>query len=101
LLTDAGVTYVLTTGGHNAGIVSEIGHRGRSYQVMTRPAEGRYVDPDTWVTTAQRKDGSWWPEWKAWLDDRSGVPVDVTALDDRVGRTASLSPAPGTYVLQA
>jgi polyhydroxyalkanoate synthase len=61
LLTDAEVTYTLTNGGHNAGIVSEIGHKGRSYQVMIRPADGRYVDPDTWMATAPRKDGSWWP----------------------------------------
>ena len=36
LLTDTDVTFVLTTGGHNAGIVSEPGRDGRSYQVMTR-----------------------------------------------------------------
>jgi hypothetical protein len=40
--------------GHNAGIVSEIGHDGRSYQVMIRPAEGHYVDRDAWVAAAPR-----------------------------------------------
>jgi polyhydroxyalkanoate synthase len=97
LLTDTEVTYVLTTGGHNAGIVSEIGHRGRSYQVMTKPADGRYADPDTWVATAPLRDGSWWPEWTAWLDQRSGAPVETDA--DKPA-AASLGPAPGTYVLQ-
>jgi polyhydroxyalkanoate synthase subunit PhaC len=100
LLTDAEVTYVLTTGGHNAGIVSEIGHNGRSYQVMTRPAEGHYVDPDTWLATAPRKDGSWWPEWTAWLNAHSGTPVDEERPDVRGSGAASLGPAPGTYVLQ-
>jgi hypothetical protein len=52
--------FVLTN--FNAGIVSEIGHHGRSYQVMTRPAQGQYVDPDAWLAAAPRKDGSWWPE---------------------------------------
>ena len=46
LLTDTEVTFLLTTGGHNAGIVSEPGHRGRSYQVLTSPAQHRYLDPD-------------------------------------------------------
>jgi polyhydroxyalkanoate synthase len=99
LLTDAEVTFVLTSGGHNAGIVSEIGHRGRSYQVMTRPAEGHYVDPDTWAATAPRKDGSWWPEWTAWLHSRSGAPGGVANVSNRAPGT--LGPAPGTYVLQS
>jgi polyhydroxyalkanoate synthase subunit PhaC len=99
LLTDAEVTYVLTTGGHNAGIVSEIGHKGRSYQIMTRPADGHYVDPDTFMATAPRKDGSWWPEWTAWLDFRSGAPVESGGPDDKPA-PLSLGPAPGTYVLQ-
>jgi polyhydroxyalkanoate synthase len=97
LLTDAEVTYVLTTGGHNAGIVSDIGHRGRSYQVMTRAAEGLYLDPGAWLATAPRKDGSWWPELKDWLDQRSGAPVDVDHFD---AGFPTLGPAPGTYVLQ-
>jgi polyhydroxyalkanoate synthase subunit PhaC len=59
------------------------------------------VDPDTWVATAARKDGSWWPEWTAWLDARSGAPVDVASLDARALAVASLGPAPGTYVLEA
>ena len=100
LLTDTEVTYVLTTGGHNAGIVSEIGHQGRGYQVMTRPAEGRYMDPDAWEAAAPRKQGSWWPEWTAWLDRRSGDPVDAGCVDDPAREGSSLGPAPGTYVLQ-
>jgi polyhydroxyalkanoate synthase len=98
LLTDTEVTYVLTTGGHNAGIVSEPGHNGRSYQVMTRPADGRYMDPDAFVATAPRQDGSWWPEWTAWLDARSGEAAETDGREETL--TGSLGPAPGTYVLQ-
>ncbi|HMA72101.1 MAG TPA: alpha/beta fold hydrolase [Xanthobacteraceae bacterium] len=101
LLTDTEVTYVLTTGGHNAGIVSEVGHKGRSYQVMTKPADGRYTDPDTWQKVAPRKDGSWWPEWTAWLDQRSGPLVAAERLDNSERGAASLGPAPGTHVQQA
>ncbi len=98
LLTDAEITYVLTTGGHNAGIISEIGHKHRSFQMLTRPAESHYMDPDSWLAMAPRKEGSWWPALAAWLDQRSGPWVDANRFDDRAG--ASLGPAPGTYVLQ-
>jgi polyhydroxyalkanoate synthase subunit PhaC len=100
LLTETEVTYVLTTGGHNAGIVSEIGHDRRSYQVMTRPAEGHYVDPDTWLASAPRKDGSWWPEWAAWLNGYSGTPINREHSNVGGSGAASLGPAPGTYVLR-
>jgi polyhydroxyalkanoate synthase len=100
LLTDTEVTYVLTTGGHNAGIISEVGHKGRSYQVRTRPADGNYHDPDAWQAEAPRKEGSWWPEWTVWLDRRSGVFIDAEQRGDPDRAAASLGAAPGTYVLQ-
>ena len=40
LLTDTEITFLLTTGGHNAGIVSEPGRKNRSYQVMTTSSGG-------------------------------------------------------------
>ena len=74
LLADTDVTFLLTTGGHNAGIVSEPGHGGRSYRVLTKGANDRYLDPDAWWPVARKGDGSWWPEWVAWLAERSGAP---------------------------
>ena len=92
------ITFVLTTGGHNAGIVSEPGHAGRSYRIASRAARAPYVDPDTWVETARPVDGSWWPAWAHWLvaynAEMSSPPP--------VGRAESgyppLEEAPGTYV---
>jgi poly[(R)-3-hydroxyalkanoate] polymerase subunit PhaC len=97
-LTDADVTYLLTTGGHNAGIVSEPGRDGRSYQVLNRKADDRYIDPDAFLAQASRRDGSWWPEWVAWLDARSGEPVDPPAMG--AADYAPIADAPGNYVLQ-
>src|SRR3546814_8281953 len=37
LLTGAEITFALTSGGHNAGIVSEPGHKGRSYPDRKSP----------------------------------------------------------------
>jgi polyhydroxyalkanoate synthase len=99
LLADTEVTFLLTTGGHNAGIVSEPGRKRRSYQVMTRNSTAPYLDPDAWVAAAPHTEGSWWPAWIAWLDKRSGQPVrlaDVSALEEY----PAVADAPGSYVLQ-
>lgn len=52
LLTDTEITFLLTSGGHNAGIVSEPGHEGRSYRMMARAHGDRYLDPDAWLALA-------------------------------------------------
>ena len=96
-LAETEVTYLLTTGGHNAGIVSEPDHRARSYQVTTAAAETNPIDPDPWLVTAPRKNGSWWPEWNDWLKARSGESVAPPAFP---ATDARLPAAPGTYVLQ-
>jgi polyhydroxyalkanoate synthase len=100
LLTDTEVTYLLATGGHNAGIVSEPGRDGRSFQVLTKTADDRYVDPDAWSAQAPRKQGSWWPEWVAWLAARSGDPVAPPGVGAAAAGYAPLGDAPGSYVLQ-
>ena len=74
-LTPAEITFVLTSGGHNAGIVSEPGRPKRHYQVLQRPAGGNYVAPDAWLAAAPRQESSWWPEWVAWLQARSAAPT--------------------------
>ncbi|HEY5216221.1 MAG TPA: alpha/beta fold hydrolase, partial [Pseudolabrys sp.] len=99
LLTDTEVTYLLTPGGHNAGIVSEPGHDGRSFQVMTKKADDRFVDPETYLTDAARKDGSWWPEWVAWLAAHSAAPGEPPPMGAAADYAARCD-APGTYVLQ-
>ena len=97
LLTDTEVTFLLTSGGHNAGIVSEPGHPGRTYQVLTRGSMESYLDPDRWRATASRHDGSWWPAWATWLEARSGEPVNPPAVGGRKHRP--ICDAPGGYVL--
>jgi polyhydroxyalkanoate synthase len=100
LQTDTEVTYLLTTGGHNAGIVSEPGHEGRSFQVMTKKPDDRYLDPETFVAEAPRKEGSWWPEWVAWLNARSGAPIAPPGVGAPSSGFSPVAEAPGTYVLQ-
>jgi polyhydroxyalkanoate synthase len=98
LLTDTAITFVLTSGGHNAGIVSEPGHPHRHYRIVTRAAESRYEDPDVWSSAAKMKEGSWWPEWAAWLGAHSGAVVSPPQLGGP--GYPPLGEAPGTYIMQ-
>jgi polyhydroxyalkanoate synthase len=96
LHNDADVTFVLTSGGHNAGIVSEPGHPNRHFRIAERPAGGFYAGPDEWLETAERREGSWWPAWFAWLDrqGRERTTPPPTGSD----RYPALDDAPGRYV---
>ena len=95
-LCDAEITFVLTSGGHNAGIISEPGHAHRSYQMDTRRAQGAWVEPDTWADRAPQHEGSWWPAWQGWLAARSSAPQKAQPISAR----STLCDAPGEYVLQ-
>jgi polyhydroxyalkanoate synthase len=99
-LTDAEVTFLLTTGGHNAGIVSEPGHARRRYRVATKRHDDRHVDPERWLALADEKEGSWWPEWIGWLHARSGPPVAPPQMGAPRAGYAPLADAPGDYVLE-
>jgi polyhydroxyalkanoate synthase len=102
LLADADqVTFLLTSGGHNAGIVSEPGHGHRSYQMACRTDQDRYIDPDTWQTTTPKRQGSWWPEWRTWLVEHSAEhQVSPPALGAPEKGLPPICEAPGSYVLR-
>lgn len=99
-LTDADVTFVLTSGGHNAGIVSEPGHPHRHYRMGTTPHAERYQDPDAWVAAAAPQDGSWWEGWAGWLQAHSTPRAAPPAMGRREAGFDAICDAPGTYVFQ-
>jgi polyhydroxyalkanoate synthase len=92
-LTDTEVTFLLTSGGHNAGVVSPPGTAGRSYQIVTHAPDAPYVDPDAWQRNTEVREGSWWPAWETWLADHAGPRVPPPSP------VVGLAPAPGSYVL--
>lgn len=99
-MAPAEITFVLTSGGHNAGIVSEPGHPRRHYQMRVRPAGGEYLAPGEWEQRAPRKEGSWWPEWQAWLVARSSAPAKPPRIGAPSRGYKPLGDAPGQYVLE-
>lgn len=98
LLTNVDTMFVLTSGGHNVGIVNPPGLAGRSYQALTRRHDGPYLDPEAWLQAAPVHEGSWWPHWFAWLQAHSGPPEPPPTMG--APGCPPLGPAPGTYVLQ-
>ena len=97
-MSPAEITFALTSGGHNGGIVNPPGNERRRYQLLTRPAGGSYVAPEEWLETAPRTQGSWWPAWLEWLKARSGTPAKPPRMG--AGAYKPVGDAPGTYVLE-
>ena len=100
LFADTDVTFVLTSGGHNAGIVSEPGHHGRHFRIAETAATAAYKDPDDWLTDNAASDGSWWEAFADWLGKRSGKPVPPPQMGAHSGSNKAICDAPGTYVMQ-
>ncbi len=97
LLTDADeVTFLLTSGGHNAGIVSEPDHPTRRYRLRTQHQGERYLDPQTWLQSTPEQAGSWWPAWQQWLVEHSSGRSAPPPLGG--DRFPALEDAPGRYV---
>ncbi len=100
LLSDTDVTFVLTSGGHNAGIVSQPGHPRRHFRLHAKKHDDRYIDPDRWLAQTEATEGSWWPAMASWLAAHSGAPVSPPGLGAKSKGYAVLCDAPGTYVFQ-
>ena len=72
LLTTSDVTFTLTSGGHNVGIVSMPSKKTkRHYRTSTLKESDRYMDPDTWCQSTSSANGSWWPTFEKWLSSHS------------------------------
>ena len=96
LLNDSDMTFVLTSGGHNAGVVSEPGHPHRHYRIGHRPTGALYAGPDEWCASAELRDGSWWPAWAEWLARHSSARIRPPSIGSK--RYPPLCDAPGHYV---
>jgi len=87
------VRFVLGGSGHIAGVVNP--PEARRYGYWTRAALP--ADPDTWLSGARFRPGSWWPHWLAWLR-RGGGGRTVPARRPGEGGLRPIEPAPGRYV---
>ena len=100
-LLDTDITFALTNGGHNAGIVSEPNHNGRRYHIAHHKHRDPILSPEQWMERAEEKTGSWWTSWSEWLAKHSSPDMirPPTLGASRKGYRP-LDDAPGTYVFQ-
>ncbi len=100
LFADTEITFVLTNGGHNAGIVSEPGHAHRHFRIASRPENAAYRAPEDWLAKTTPEEGSWWPAFADWLSKHSSAPAALPPIGATRGRYEVICDAPGTYVMQ-
>ncbi len=92
-LVGGDVRFVLGNSGHIAGIINPPSKGKGAYWT-----DGQGSDPDGWLATATKHDGSWWLDWVGWLRPRCGEQVAPPPLGN--DRYPPLAPAPGAYVLE-
>jgi poly[(R)-3-hydroxyalkanoate] polymerase subunit PhaC len=86
------VRYVLTSGGHVAGIVNPPSPKA---WYLTGPEDA--PNAAGWRAAAAREDDSWWAHWADWAGARAGERVAPPAMGSR--HHPPLADAPGSYVL--
>jgi polyhydroxyalkanoate synthase subunit PhaC len=100
LTRSADYTFLLTSGGHNAGIVSGPSHPRRRHRVLTWTNDTDTLTPEEWLKAAPSHPDSWWPVWQRWLAERSDPQRQparpIAATQPAAG--SILEDAPGRYV---
>ena len=87
------VKYVLSGSGHIAGVVNPPSSGKYQYWTNDNIKDVTLAD---WIKGAEEHKGSWWPDWRQWLET-----IDQEHVTAREAGTAALPPiedAPGSYV---
>ena len=87
------VRFVMGASGHIAGVINP--PAANKYQFWTNDNihAGSVAE---WLKGAQEHKGSWWPDWAAWMADKSGPKVPAPLPGS--GKLAIIEDAPGSYV---
>jgi polyhydroxyalkanoate synthase subunit PhaC len=87
------VRFLLGGSGHNAGVINPPARGKHGYWVNDAGAE----TPEAWLKHAEKRDGSWWPEWHDWLTTGEHAQEKLPAPE--IGAVLpAIEPAPGSYV---
>src|ERR1700738_4971716 len=86
------VKYVLSGSGHIAGVVNP--PSAGKYQFWTHD-HIKDITLSDWIKGAQEHRGSWWPDWRAWLESIDTEQVPARAVGSET--VPPIEDAPGSY----
>ena len=93
-LLGGNVRFVLSTNGHIAALVNPPTNPKSSFRV----SDDNKLPAEEWRASAETVQGSWWPDYAAWLAERSGsfqpAPTELGSVQH-----PTIGEAPGSYVL--
>jgi polyhydroxyalkanoate synthase len=92
-------TFLLTSGGHNAGIISGPLNPKRRHRVFNWHDATASLSPEQYMQSAELKAGSWWPTWQQWLAGHSQAErYTLPPMGNSAAGYPPLIDAPGEYV---
>ena len=84
--------FVLSTSGHIAAVVNPpVDPPKRSFWASD---SNQSQEPEAWKAGIEKKDGTWWPDWTNWLDERCGKMIAPPTMGSK--KYKPLADAPGT-----
>lgn len=91
-LYEGPVKFVLSASGHVAGMMNHPAKQKYNYWVNSHQSK----NPDEWIENAAKVPGSWWIEWKSWIDQFNKEQVNARQID----KNLIIQDAPGSYVIE-
>ncbi|WP_220816132.1 class II poly(R)-hydroxyalkanoic acid synthase [Pseudomonas paralcaligenes] len=93
LLLGGNSRFILSNSGHIQSILNPPGNPKANYFENGKLTS----DPRAWYYDAEKKDGSWWPQWLEWIQQRSGEQRE-TIFSVGSNKYPAMEAAPGIYV---
>ena len=87
--------FILGGSGHNAGMINP--PSAKKHGFWTNHLNQLPETAEQWFAGATKQEGSWWPEWQSWLDQRASDDR-IPAREVGAGGLPALEAAPGSYV---
>ncbi|MCC7168384.1 MAG: class I poly(R)-hydroxyalkanoic acid synthase, partial [Rhodospirillales bacterium] len=87
------VRFVLSGSGHIAGVVNPPPGK---YPHWVFTGKNLPATAEDWMAAATQKEGSWWPDWQAWVEKIDNKKVKARVPGE--GKLKAIEDTPGSYV---